>query len=377
MGCGASAATNENPAEADNDRALDRKFVKEQQEANQINKLLLLGAGESGKSTLFKQMKILYPKPSQQEVGDWTQDVDIGEYIAIIHNNIVVSMKTLCEQSDELKERDPPVQGTGVNPKLDPNKHYILEMKEDTFIDMPVAKNFDALWRDPGIQQTYAHRSMFQLTDSTAYFLNKILQIGTEGWVPDQQDYLRSRVRTTGIVEDDFLVDGSTFKLFDVGGQRNERKKWIHCFSEVTAVLFVAALSAYDLTLFEDDETNRMDESLDLFAEICNSRWFKGTAMILMLNKKDMFEEKIQTVPLTVWRPEYDGPQEYEACGNYIKEQFESRRKDKSKPVYSHFTCATDTKLMKTIFNATKNIIIRKSLEDGGLLPNSEGTWEE
>jgi GTPase SAR1 family protein len=345
---------------------------QEQQENNQVNKLLLLGAGESGKSTLFKQMVLLYPKANSQNSGDWTKDVELDEYVNIIHNNIVLSMKTLCEQSDELRLRQPPIQGTEVNPKLARNKQYILDMKEDTFIDMPVAQNFDALWRDQGIQQTYANRNLFQLTDSTSYYLDKILVIGAEGWKPDQQDFLRSRVRTTGIVEEDFLVEGSHFKLFDVGGQRNERKKWIHCFSDVTAVLFVAALSAYDLTLFEDDETNRMDESLDLFAEISNSRWFKKTSMILMLNKKDMFEEKIQKVPLTVWRPDYTGGQDYDSCANFIKREFEMRQKDKSKALFSHFTCATDSKLMKKIFHATKNIIIRKSLNDGGLLPDAD-----
>eukprot|EP00808_Paulinella_micropora_P023733 g77443.t1 len=177
--CSSGGGTVENAAAADYSRNLDKQFLKEQQESNQINKLLLLGAGESGKSTLFKQMQLLYPKANQTQVNDWTQEVDIAEYIGIIHNNIVMSMKTLCEQSDELKSRS--VEGTDVNPKLARNKQYILDMKEDTFIDMPVAQNFDALWRDPGIKQTYAHRAMFQLTDSTAYFLDKILIIGKEG----------------------------------------------------------------------------------------------------------------------------------------------------------------------------------------------------
>jgi len=69
--------------------------------------------------------------------------------------------------------------------------------------------------------------------------------------------------------------------MFDVGGQRNERKKWIHCFENVTAVLFVAAISAYDQTLYEDETTNRMVEALNLFEEICNSRWFRDTSMVL------------------------------------------------------------------------------------------------
>ena len=42
------------------------------------------------------------------------------------------------------------------------------------------------------------------------------------------------------------------YRIVDVGGQRSERKKWIHCFEDVTAILFFVALSAYDLGLRED-----------------------------------------------------------------------------------------------------------------------------
>lgn len=45
------------------------------------------------------------------------------------------------------------------------------------------------------------------------------------------------------------------YRLFDVGGQRSERKKWIHCFEDVTAIIYCVALSAYDLTLQEDETT--------------------------------------------------------------------------------------------------------------------------
>jgi GTPase SAR1 family protein len=79
------------------------------------------------------------------------------------------------------------------------------------------------------------------------------------------------------------------------------------CFTDVAAVLFCVALSEYDLKLFEDNQTRRMDESLKLFREIVNSKWFVDTCIILFLNKCDLFREKIKKVPITVQFPEYQG----------------------------------------------------------------------
>jgi len=94
----------------------------------------------------------------------------------------------------------------------------------------------------------------------------------------------------------------------------------------VTAVLFVAALSEYDQVLFEDDTTNRMEEALELFEEISNSEWFEKTAMILFLNKKDLFAEKIQKVPLKDYLVDYEGANTYEETTDYIKQMFESKQ---------------------------------------------------
>jgi len=49
-----------------------------------------------------------------------------------------------------------------------------------------------------------------------------------------------------------------SYRVVDVGGQRSERRKWIQCFDDVRAVLFVCALSGYDMTLFEDGKTVRV-----------------------------------------------------------------------------------------------------------------------
>jgi len=219
----------------------------------------------------------------------------------------------------------------------------------------------------------YANRAHFQLPDSTKYFLDKVAVIGAENYLPTEQDVLRSRVRTTGIVSNEFTIEGNKFQMFDVGGQRNERKKWIHCFENVTAVIFVAAISEYDQVLYEDETVNRVQEALVLFEEICNSRWFRRSGMLLFLNKCDLFMEKIQRVPLTVCFPEYDGEKTYDGCAKHMASQFERRNrttepgKSELKKIYTHITCATDRDNIMVVFNAVKDIIIRISLEAAGL----------
>jgi len=248
------------------------------------------------------------------------------------------------------------------------SRAFILQRHESDPIDEECASHITTLWADPGIQCVFDHRNKFQLIDSAPYFLDKIDQIKDPDYLPDEQDVLRARVRTTGIVDMSFNVDGNEFKMFDVGGQRNERKKWIHCFDAVTAVLFVASLSCYDLTLYEDRSQNRMVEALMLFQEVCNARWFKDTSIILLLNKKDLFEKKIKKVPLTVCFPDYDGGADFGAACEYVQDQFEGRVSDGMKQIYTHVTCATDTSNMRVVFNAVKDIVIRKNLQQGGLL---------
>jgi len=155
--------------------------------------------------------------------------------------------------------------------------------------------------------------------------------------------------------------------MVDVGGQRSERKKWMHCFQDVTAVIFCVALSEYDLRLYEDDTTNRMHESLKLFKEICNSRWFTDTSMILFLNKRDLFEDKIKRVDLTVCFEEYNGGLNYENALAFIKDKFLQQNENPKKHIYVHATCATDTDNIHVVFNAVKDIILHKVLDDSGL----------
>ncbi|KAI6077554.1 Guanine nucleotide binding protein alpha O [Aix galericulata] len=221
-------------------------------------------------------------------------------------------------------------------------------------------------------------------------YLDSLDRIGAADYQPTEQDILRTRVKTTGIVETHFTFKNLHFRLFDVGGQRSERKKWIHCFEDVTAIIFCVALSGYDQVLHEDETTvsasrvleaptllygtlrgqqllgdglmlavalqqcafNRMHESLKLFDSICNNKWFTDTSIILFLNKKDIFEEKIKKSPLTICFPEYTGPNSFTEAVAYIQAQYESKNKSPNKEIYTHITCATDTNNIQFVFDA-------------------------
>merc|ERR1719198_1168653 len=131
------------------------------------------------------------------------------------------------------------------------------------------------IWADESIKKIFARRNEFQLNDSAEYYFTEVDRLAAADYLPTQDDILRSRVRTTGIVQSDFMIKSMKFAMFDVGGQRNERRKWIHCFDNVNAVVFVASLSEFDQMLFEDNNMNRIDEAVSLFKQIVNSKWFK------------------------------------------------------------------------------------------------------
>jgi len=269
------------------------------------------------------------------------------------------AIQMLCFESEKL--------GFAVAEPTVKSKKRVMEIKEGEDLSEEAGTHIAVVWADAAIQQTYAQRARFQLTDSASYYFDKIEEVCRPGYIPSEQDVLRSRVPTTGIVENDFVIEGSLFRIFDVGGQRSERKKWIHCFENVTAVLYVAAISEYDQVLYEDDTTNRLHESLTLFAEICDSPWFQDTSLILFLNKRDLFAEKIKTVPLTNLFPEYRG-KTYQDAADFVRRLFEAKNTSPDKQIYTHLTCACDTGNIQAVFNAVKDIVIKRGLSRAGLM---------
>jgi GTPase SAR1 family protein len=349
-------------AQLEKKKVLAEKLDEQQRDKHKkdrdVKKLLLLGAGESGKSTLFKQMISLY--------GKGFSEADRKAFKTLVHNNVIVGIQALCKAAEDKKGMFEGV--SPVDPALEPSMKFVLAADPEGELSGELASHIKALWRDPGIKALVSFRNKFQMHDSAPYFLDKVDDFMKADYVASENDMLKARVRTAGIVQTKFEIDKSTFHMFDVGGQRNERKKWIHCFENVTAVIFVAAISEYDQVLFEDDSVNRVQESLTLFDEVCNSKWFTDTSIILFLNKRDLLQEKITKSPISSYFPAFSGGSDYDAAVEFFRLLFERKKRNPDKEIYTHVTCATDKGNIKHVFDSVKDTIIRKSLRDGGLI---------
>jgi len=272
---------------------VDAEFIKQHMNELFTFKILLLGAGESGKSTILKQFRLMHnQKPKKHEL-DTIADA--------LHQNIIDCMKALIgaaaafqyELEDELDRR---------------TALMITEHEENHRISGELAKAIVKLYDSEPIQKAYARRAEFWILDACEYYMSNIMRFAVPDFEPSEEDSIRARVRTTGIVvtniehklpqpkEDE--PDVVNFEVVDVGGQRSERRKWIHCFDNVKAILFVVNLNAYNQVLFEDTKKNRLIESLELFHEISHRANFANTPIFLFLNKKDLFEKVIAQVDL-------------------------------------------------------------------------------
>jgi len=354
MGCVPSSPV-DSEARARNDE-IETQLKRDRLQAKNEIKMLLLGAGESGKSTVLKQMKLIHH-------GGYN-DAERESYKEIIYSNTIQSMRAILDAMPHLDIQ--------LQPPNDARKSIVLDLPGQIEGEMLAANIADAirgLWKDPGVREAVSRSREFQLNDSAVYYFNAIDRMSSSNYMPTDQDILRSRVKTTGITETTFKVGELTYKLFDVGGQRSERKKWIHCFENVTALVFLVSLSEYDQMLYEDESVNRMQEALTLFDSICNSRWFVKTSIILFLNKIDLFSEKLPRSPLGDYFPDYIGGDNYDAACSYLLNRFVSLNQSAAtKQIYAHYTCATDTNQIKFVLSAIQDILLQLHLRECGLL---------
>mmetsp|Transcript_4866 Transcript_4866/g.5624 ORF Transcript_4866/g.5624 Transcript_4866/m.5624 type:complete len:387 (-) Transcript_4866:151-1311(-) len=367
-------------------KAIEKEMARAKNVDESKIKILLLGAGESGKSTLFKQMKILF-----SETKNFSQE-ERRHFVSVIHGNIISDLKIMinaCATHTPIKDEDAAAVVSAMKGK---------KAQDDALLGPDDLHVLEALWNDAGMQQSWEDRGDIQVQDALAYYMADISRVcGVDGeFVPTNNDILHSRVRTSGVVEEQFSMGEAKFAMYDVGGQRNERRKWIHSFQNVTTVMFVAAISEYNQVLYEDNRVNRQDEAVQLFRQQLESEWFIKVPFILFLNKVDLFREKLPHIPFKLDSEkekrnlDYDGPEcdpntdysingddenfelVFKATTEYLKNLYESQAdlphiaEAREGAVYTHFTNSTDSSNVERIMTACKDIILKDNLRAGG-----------
>ncbi|XP_044282374.1 guanine nucleotide-binding protein G(olf) subunit alpha isoform X1 [Varanus komodoensis] len=356
-------------------KSIDRALKEQKREYKQTHRLLLLGAGESGKSTIVKQMRILHVNGFNSEEKK-QKILDIRKNVKDAIVTIVSAMSTLI----------PPVPLANQENQFRADYIKSIAPLSDFDYTQEFFEHAKKLWDDEGVKACFERSNEYQLIDCAQYFLERIDSVSMPDYTPTDQDLLRCRVLTSGIFETRFQVDKVNFHMFDVGGQRDERRKWIQCFNDVTAIIFVVACSSYNMVIREDNNTNRLRESLDLFKSIWNNRWLRTISIILFLNKQDMLAEKVlagkskiedyfpefarYTVPEDATPDAGEDPKVTRAKF-FIRDEFlriSTATGDGKHYCYPHFTCAVDTENIRRVFNDCRDIIQRMHLRQYELL---------
>jgi hypothetical protein len=142
--------------------------------------------------------------------------------------------------------------------------------------------------------------------------------------------------------------------------------EWIHCFNSVNCVMFFVSLVEYAEMCYEDDRTNRLDESLQLFDYIVHSQWFKDIPVILVFNKADMMPETLSAVPLNQVRNDFSGRQR--TCIDAIRYltdlYMKMYRGNESNKIYPIMLSAVDKGLAEKAFTVMKKVVIGSGIEN-------------
>jgi len=248
--------------------------------------LLVLGISGSGKSTFSKQMKIL--------CDEGFSDDERHTYINIIRTNVLIGMKELAEQAL--------ARGLDVEER---HRKYVRYFKENNvneleLADQNILKKVKALWSDDAIQKAWEVCRNYQIQVSQLdYVMENLDRITESDYLPNDEDIIRSRQRTTGAYTTKFRYKKENWEIIDVGGQIPERKKWGNIVSEksFTTIIYFAALDEYNMESNEAPGAGKtkMEVSLEVFGGIVNDKEIYRCCSILFLNKTDLFKEKMES----------------------------------------------------------------------------------
>ncbi len=335
----------------------------DERQARRTAKIFMCGAGESGKSTIVKQMKVIHS-------GGFSPDEAL-DFRPAVFRDVHGSLLAMLDHVDgaALMRDERTLAAAWHVRRLRPASWAALERLPETYVDAAahlwvevLRASFDDIVRAGHARET------------AAYFLDDLARVGAPGFVPSVDDILRVRVTTVGVTEHSFRAEDLAVRMVDVGGQRAEREKWIEAFGGVTAVIFVAAVSEYDQTLAEDPSQNRLVEAYELWDAVVNSKWFADASILLFLNKKDLFRRKILARrDFATYHPEYRPPRgaspedEYDDVCEWITARFLRLNRGKTQ-VYPFFTCATDTRNIASVFQVVRETLLAANMRTAGIM---------
>ncbi|KAM4665028.1 guanine nucleotide-binding protein G(i) subunit alpha-3-like [Discoglossus pictus] len=333
MGC---ILTAEEKAAAARSKQIDQYLLEDRGKVRNELNVLVLSSGESGKSSFMKQMKILHE-------GGFSEE-ERKLYKEFVYRDIMRSITSITSDMARL--------GIDFGDKARADDARQLLALEEEVISEELVGVMRRLLDDVGVQ---ACINCSCIANTTKYYLNNLDRISQADYILTQQDMLHVRVQPTTINYISVKFKSHYFRIF----ARFDRILIGKIGLSYHAIIFCGDLSNYDKFFCEE---NSMHCNIQLFKSICNNRWFRNTPIILFLTKKDLFEEKISTIPLTICFPSYSGSNTYEEATAYIQEQFEAvyRERDSkyNKKLSTHFTCVTDTESVQRAFDAAADFII-------------------
>lgn len=317
-------------------------------------RLIILGISGSGKSTFTKQMKYIN--------SDGFDSQETLYYKQVIHRNIFIGLRELIQ----LAQRE----GIVFEEKNREHLEYIQSLDANIYDEPVTVDNRDmilSLWADKGMKKALNKSKYFQVQMTNMdYLIENIERISEDDYVPNVDDIIRARQRTTGTNNVTFEHRGYLWEIVDVGGQLPERGKWDKIINDgCAAIIFFAALDEYNTLSAEDAESTKMSISIQVWEEVIDAK--HSNCAILFMNKTDVFKQKIKDK--RHWKdfkktfPEYTGKKNWTDCANHVKEFYLNFVPEEERnQIFVHLTCAIDTAKMETVFKDLSNFVFQQRL---------------